>query len=87
MPYSAIRSGDYKLIEFFNDMHIELYNLTNDIGEQKDLAHQHPEIADRLRTRLHAWRRAVDAQMPMPNPDYNPSKPEYTPPTPKPRKE
>src|SRR6185436_17119589 len=38
MPYGAIRSGDYKLIEFFNDMSIELYDVKNDIGEQKNLA-------------------------------------------------
>jgi len=37
MPYSAIRSGDFKLIEFLNDKRLELYDIKNDIGEQRDL--------------------------------------------------
>jgi arylsulfatase A-like enzyme len=80
MPYGAIRAGDYKLIEFFNDMHVELYNIKSDIGEQHDLASQEPERAARLRARLHAWRNEVGAQMPTPNPNYDPNRPEYTPP-------
>src|SRR4051812_7059203 len=42
MPYGAIRSGDYKLIEFYNDMHVELYNIRVDIGEKNDLAQIEP---------------------------------------------
>ena len=80
MPYSAIRSGDYKLIEFFNDMNVELYDLADDIGEQRDLAAVIPQKAAELRSRLHAWRGEVGAQMPTPNPNYDPSRPEYTPP-------
>jgi len=83
MPYGAIRAGDYKLIEFFNDMHVELYNIREDIGEEHDLAATQPMRAADLRARLHAWRKEVGAQMPTPNPDYNPAKPEYTPPPPK----
>lgn len=86
MPYAAIRSGDYKLIEFFNDMHVELYNLVDDVGEEHDLAKAHPERVSQLRDRLHAWRSEVGAQMPSPNPEFDPSKPEYTPPVPKTRK-
>lgn len=82
-PYGAIRSGDFKLVEFFNDMHTELYNLREDIGEQRDLATAQPQKAAELRERLHAWRKEVGAQMPTPNPNYNPAKPEYTPPPPK----
>lgn len=80
MPYGAIRSGDYKLIEFFNDMHIDLYDLKNDIGEENDLAKTRPKIAEQLRARLREWRREVGAQMPTPNPKYDPTRPEYTPP-------
>jgi arylsulfatase A len=79
-PYGAIRSGDYKLVEFFNDMRVELYNLRDDIGEQRDLAKTEPERAAALRNRLHAWRREVGAQMPTPNPNYDPTRAEYTPP-------
>jgi arylsulfatase A len=80
MPYGAIRSGDFKLIEFFNDMHVELYDVKADIGEQRDLADAQPKRVRDLRARLHAWREEVGAQMPTPNPKYDPSKPEYNPP-------
>ncbi|MFO0925227.1 MAG: sulfatase [Pirellulales bacterium] len=79
-PYSAIRSGDHKLIEFHNDGHVELYHVRDDIGESKDLAKQQPELASQLHRRLQAWRQEVGAQMPLPNPKYDPSKPEHTPP-------
>ncbi len=85
-PYGAIRSGDFKLVEFFNDMHVELYNLREDIGEQRDLATLQPQKAEELRARLHAWRKDVGAQMPVPNPNYDSTKPEYTPPPPKAKK-
>jgi arylsulfatase A len=77
-PYGAIRSGDWKLIEFFDDQRIELYNLKDDIGEQKNLAQENVEKASELRTRLHQWRQDVGAQMPTKNPAYDPSKPEHT---------
>jgi arylsulfatase A-like enzyme len=80
-PYGAIRAGDFKLIEFFDDMRVELYNLREDIGEQRNLAAQMPAKVDELRARLHAWRKQVGAQMPSRNPDYNPSKPEHDPAT------
>jgi arylsulfatase A len=76
-PYGAIRAGDYKLIEFYEDMHVELYNLRDDIGEQHNLAAQMPDKVNELRARLHAWRTEVAAQMPGPNPKYDPSKPEF----------
>jgi arylsulfatase A-like enzyme len=79
MPYSAIRKGDFKLIEFLDDMRVELYNLRDDIGEKHNLAAQMPEKANELRERLHAWRSEVDAQMPTPNPSYDSSKPEHVP--------
>ncbi|HUP79881.1 MAG TPA: sulfatase [Pirellula sp.] len=78
MPYGAMRAGDFKLIEFFNDMHVELYNLSNDIGEQQDLAVILPQQTDQMRRRLHKWREEVGAQMPTLNPQYDPARPEYT---------
>lgn len=65
-PSGAIRVGDYKLVEFFEDMHVELYNLADDIGESQDLAGEMPEKAEELKQRLHAWRQEVGAQMPTP---------------------
>ncbi|MEW6306798.1 MAG: sulfatase [Verrucomicrobiota bacterium] len=83
MPYGAIRSGDFKLIEFYDDRRVELYNLRNDIGEKNDLAASMPDKVNALRSRLHAWRKDVGAQMPVPNPKYDSAKPQYTPPPPK----
>jgi arylsulfatase A len=80
MPYGALRSGDLKLIEFFNDMRAELYDIKNDIGEERDLAKERPKLVEELRTRLHGWRKEVGAQMPKPNPKHDAAKPEYTPP-------
>ena len=71
-PYGAVRAGDWKLIEFYEDMHVELYHLAKDIGEAHDLAARMPDKARELRGKLHAWRKAVDAQMPTPNPNYDP---------------
>jgi len=68
-PSGAIRAGDYKLIEFFEDGHLELYNLEEDLGEQQDLAERMPEKARELHEMLVAWRGRVDAKMPQPNPN------------------
>lgn len=73
-PYSAIRKGDYKLLEFLADGRVELYNIRDDIGEQNDLAQKMPEKVNELRDRLHAWREEVGAQMPTKNPKHDPSK-------------
>ena len=70
----AVLEGDWKLIEFFEDNHVELYNLKADIGEQTDLAAKMPEKARELRAKLAAWRRNVGAQLPTPNPDYDAAK-------------
>jgi arylsulfatase A-like enzyme len=71
-PYGAIRQGDFKLIEFFEDNRAELYNLKDDIGEKNDLAQTRPALANELRKKLAAWRTAVNAQMPSPNPAFSP---------------
>lgn len=88
-PYAAIRSGDFKLVEIFHDLKerkVELYNLRDDIGETRDLAATHPAKAAELRARLTAWQKDVGAQMPTPNPHYDPARPEYTPPAGKQKK-
>jgi len=68
-PGGAVRLGDYKLIEFYEDNHIELYNLKDDLGEQHDLAATMPQKAAELRQMLHAWRADVGAAMPSLNPN------------------
>jgi len=52
-----------------------LYNLKNDLSETIDLAVQMPEKAAELRRKLDDWRKSVGAQMPTPNPDYDPTAP------------
>ncbi|OHE81669.1 MAG: hypothetical protein A2107_03440 [Verrucomicrobia bacterium GWF2_62_7] len=74
-PVSAIRTRDWKLLEYFEDNHVELYNLRNDPGEQCDLAAQTPDKAAGLRQRLHAWRDFVGAALPKPNPNFKPARP------------
>ena len=69
-PASAIRAGDWKLIEFFEDNRLELYNLRNDLGEQHDLAAKEPDRVKELHAQLVAWREQVGAKLPKPNPDY-----------------
>jgi len=63
---SAVRQGDYKLIEYFDDGSVELYNLAEDIGEKHDLSKQMPEKAAELEQKLHAWRAESGAWMPRP---------------------
>ncbi|MGC9328482.1 MAG: sulfatase, partial [Candidatus Hinthialibacter sp.] len=74
-PYGAIRRRDFKLIEFFEDGKLELYNLKEDIGETHNLAERMPEKTQELHNLLQSWRREVQAQMPYSNPDYKPEKP------------
>ena len=69
-PGAAIRDGDWKLIEFYHHEKFELYNLANDIGEQKNLAASHPQKAAELRAKLAAWQKQLKAKMPVPNPAY-----------------
>ncbi len=69
-PGGAIRAGDFKLIESYEDNRVELYNLRADLGEQHDLAAQMPEKTAELRRLLHEWRQEVGAVMPEPNPEW-----------------
>lgn len=61
-PAGAIRSGDYKLIENYDDNSVELYNLSDDIGEKNNLVDKEPDVVKELRNKLHRWLKSVDAQ-------------------------
>ena len=65
---SAIREGDHKLIKRYDDRSLELYNLSSDIGERRNLAKTSPEIVSRLERNLNAWLQDTDAQMPVRRP-------------------
>ena len=71
-PGSSVRAGDYKLIEFFEDGRLELYNLRADISEEHNLADELPDVTKRLHQMLAAWRERIEAKIPQPNPDYVP---------------
>ena len=70
-PAGAIREGDYKLIAFYDDGRLELYNLAEDAGETNNLADVMPEKAQALQAKLAQWRADVGAEMPMSNPDFD----------------
>ena len=59
MPSGAVRAGAYKLIEFYADNRVELYNLDEDISERNDLASKMPEKAAELRKMLDTWRKSL----------------------------
>lgn len=65
-PGGAIRDGDFKLLEYFEHGTVQLFNLSQDLSERRDLSGEMPEKAMAMRQRLHEWRQAVSAQMPMP---------------------
>ncbi|MDZ7692927.1 MAG: DUF4976 domain-containing protein [Balneolaceae bacterium] len=67
-PSTAIRDGAYKLIEFYEDDRLELYNVQEDIGEQHNLAEQMPDKTQELHQKLKEWRKEVGARLPRPNP-------------------
>ncbi|MCJ7680120.1 MAG: sulfatase [Candidatus Aminicenantes bacterium] len=68
-PGGAVRLGDWKLIEFFEDMCVELYNLRDDLSEKNDLSSRFPGKVDEMRRLLHEWRESVGALMPSPRSD------------------
>src|SRR5690606_3029673 len=69
-PVGSIRKGNYKLIEYFEDGKLELYDLEKDPSDTSDLTKQMPEKAQELLADLRTWREKVGAQMPTPNPNY-----------------
>jgi len=72
-PAGAVRAGDFKLIEYFEDGDLELYNLADDISEQNNLVDSMPEKASELHQLMLAWRKEVNAPVPTElNPEYDP---------------
>jgi len=73
-PAGAIRAGDWKLVEFFDDAPLELYNLKDDISETTNLAEKMPDKSKQLQQTLAKWRESVGARMPTSNPKHDPDK-------------
>ncbi|MBN2295112.1 MAG: sulfatase [Pirellulales bacterium] len=73
-PAGAIRERDMKLIEFFDDGSLEIYDLGQDIGESNNLAKKMPERAAAMQKKLAAWRTETGARMPTVNPKFDPAR-------------
>ena len=63
-PGSVVRSGDWKLHQYYEDGGLELYNLKDDIGEQRNLANENPKKLNELLTLLNNWKQEVKAPVP-----------------------
>ena len=74
-PASAILLGDFKLVRIYETGALRLYNIAQDPGERHDLASEMPEKTKDLDARLTAYLDSVHAQLPVPNPNFDPSKP------------
>jgi arylsulfatase A-like enzyme len=70
-PGAAMRQGDYKLIKWYEDDSVELYNLRDDLGEAHNLAIKIPEKARTMKARLDAWLKEINPEMPKANPAYD----------------
>lgn len=71
-PAGAVIDGRYKLIEFFEDGNVEVYDLKSDLSETRDLSKSRPALKKRLLQELHEWQKEVGAKMPVVNKDYKP---------------
>ncbi len=70
-PCSVIRQGDWKLIQYFEDDTVELFDLSKDVGENNECSAERPDIANRLRLRLVDWQQSIGAPIPdQPNPEF-----------------
>jgi arylsulfatase A len=64
VPHSVVRSGDYKLIYYFDGTEAELFDLSNDPLEETNLVKQLPFVASQLQTKLENWWKETDARLP-----------------------
>ncbi|WDE97614.1 sulfatase-like hydrolase/transferase [Lentisphaera profundi] len=73
-PAGAIRMGDYKLLEVYETGELELYNLVDDLAEQKNLISEQPERAAQMLKKLQQWRLESSSPLPKANPTYEAEK-------------
>ena len=69
-PHGTVRAGDWKLIRYYEDDAVELFNLADDLSETTNLADKQPAKVKDLLAKLDAWLKATGAKMPIPNPNY-----------------
>lgn len=72
-PSGVVRDGNYKLLEWFEDGRVELYDLASDSTETHDISAERPQMAVRLLRLLRDWRERIGARMPTPNPEWTPA--------------
>jgi arylsulfatase A-like enzyme len=83
LPAGAIREGDYKLIEWFEESKsgegkaYDLYNLATDRGEEHDLSGEMPEKVAEMAAKLKSWRKEVGAQEMEMNDQYDPARADW----------
>ena len=63
-PYSIVRKGKWKMIKFYEEETVELYDLENDLSEKIELAIEHPEIVEELESLLAEWLASTQAKTP-----------------------
>ena len=73
-PTGAVREGDWKLVEWYEDGKLELFNLKEDISEKNDLSKKHPDKVEALAAKLTGWRKDTGARMPALNKKFDPKK-------------
>lgn len=73
VPYSTFLIENYKLVKFYETGQLLLYDLENDIGEQKDLSQQLPEKTAKMHRLLNRYLESIDAGLPIANPDFDPN--------------
>jgi arylsulfatase A-like enzyme len=73
-PSGAVRDGNWMLVEYYDAEKAELYDLSEDPGESRDLAARNPDRVIRMRAALAGWRKSVKAQENRPNPSFSPEK-------------
>lgn len=73
-PHTALMLGNYKLMRFYEDGDLQLYDLENDIGESRDLTDEQPDRVKEMVARMDEYLSAVGAELPVVNPGYDPSK-------------
>ncbi len=73
-PMSALRKGDWKIVENLVTGNVELYNLSFDVNEMTDLKFSYPEKADEMKTALAGWQENTGGKRPVPNPEFDPAR-------------
>ena len=73
-PMSALRKGDWKIVENLVSCEFELFNLKYDVSEMTDLKFSFPAKLEEMKAALMKWQEDTEAQMPIPNPQFDPAK-------------